>query len=594
MNTNNGNNTRQNIKNNRGNLQEERKHRKPKYFTSTENTLLAAQLNNFGDLTNPDEGMVFIAASGVEQIGMNLNIFGYQGKYIIVDVGISFSKLGSGVTLPAMNILYDLNPDNILAYVITHAHEDHIGGLCRFLKGINKPVYATKFTMDVIDKKIKENNVKDVAKMVVEAEKEFSVGPFDITFTYTAHSIPDSNHIIIKTPHASVFHTGDWKFDDAPMIGEKLNKNYLSSLAEKYNITALINDSTNSLEFNRVGTEGEAYEGLLAHILECKGKKVVVSCFSSNLARIKSLSEIAKLTNRKLILVGRSLLNMTTIGVQNGFLENGSHIIFDIKKADHIKPEESLYICTGSQGEINSVLQRCVLDLHPQLKIQKGDVVIFSSRIIPGNEDSITTMKNILIQKQVEIIDHNLKKNVLGVLHVSGHPGREDIKEMIMLTKCKWIVPVHGDFVHLHAVEKIVAELLHQHPNLKVRCKIPKGNGSVLRIHDKEGVELIGKFQTYTEVIDGNMYYPIMDDIFRQRDILKEQGFIIVIANKKKNHFVLNYGAVSKTEWESHLRNHIIKLINNSDFDQEQLRNQISYYIYQKYDKSPILVINVI
>lgn len=555
-----------------------------------DNISLINKINN-----DKNDGLIFIAASGVEQIGMNLNLFGYKGKYIVVDVGISFSQLGSGITLPSMNILYDIGPENILAYVITHGHEDHIGGLCRFLKNINVPIYTTAFTMSLIEKKIKEKNIKDTVRIIIEAEKEFQIGPFEIVFTYTAHSIPDSNHIIIRTPNASVFHTGDWKFDNKPGIGKVLDKKHLSQLAGKHGITALINDSTNSMDFIRSGTEGDVYEGLLDHILKCPSKRIIVSCFSSNLARIKSLCDIGRITNRKVVLIGRSLLNMTNIGIEHNLIQSTSNIILDPKKAINLKQEECLYVCTGSQGEINSVLQRCVLDLHPHLKINSKDVVIFSSRVIPGNEDSITKMKNILIEKGVEIFDQNFKNSSNKIIHVTGHPGGEEIQEMILLTGCKNVIPVHGDAVHLYAVQKIIEDLLAKHPSLDLKYKIPIGNGTVFSIHNKYGVEILGRLETYTEVIDGNVYYNIQDDIFRQRAILNEHGVIVIMVNNtnKRNHLLVNYGAVSKLEWEKHLRNQILKIINNSNYESDNIRNQITYFIYKHYDKSPIVILGI-
>lgn len=538
-------------------------------------------------ILDEDKGMIFIAASGVEQIGMNLNIFGYKGKFIIVDVGISFTELGSGVMLPSTNILHELGEENILAYVITHAHEDHIGGLCRFLKEIKKPIYTTKFTMCIIEEKLKENGIKDTERIIVEPDKMFKLGDFDILFTNTAHSIPDSNHILIKTPHGTVFHTGDWKFDSAPVLGQPSDLDHLEAIGKKYKITALINDSTNAHEFKKIGTELEAQQGLRQHITDAENKKqrITVTCFSSNLARIKSLELIARETGRTIVLIGRSLLKMVTVGIRLKLLD-GRNIVLDAKKASHLEPSKTLFVCTGSQGEVNSALQRCVLNLHPILKLTKDDVVIFSSRIIPGNEKKIAESKNALLNRGVKIIDHNTAREDFEVVHVSGHPGRDDIVNMVKRLKPDLVIPVHGDQIHFMAVKESM-------DLIKCPCILPKGNGTVFRIHDKDGTEILGKLDTHTEIIDGIHTYPIHDDIFRQRAALNDNGMIVIIINRRKKNFLLNYGAVSKTEWETSLRNNLLKLIDKGDFlDPEQVRNDISYWIYKKYEKNPIIVVD--
>jgi ribonuclease J len=537
-------------------------------------------------LSDKDEGMLFIAASGVEQIGMNLNIFGYKGKFIIVDVGISFTDLGSGVMLPSTNILHDIGPENILAYVITHGHEDHIGALWKFMEEINKPIYSTKFTMCLIEEKLKEHMIKNRDLKVVEVNQSFKIGEFEVLFSNITHSIPDSNHIIIKTPNGSVFHTGDWKFDSNPVLGLPPDMEYLKHLGEKYNITALINDSTNAQEFKKIGTELEAQEGLRHYIRDKDNVKnrITVTCFSSNLARIKSLQIIAKEAGRTIVLVGRSLLKMVGAGIKLGLLKE-DNIILDAKKVAHLELAKTLYVCTGSQGEMNSVLQRAALGLHPNLKLTNEDIVIFSSRIIPGNEKKIAEIKNEFLHRGMKIVDHNTPTEDMRVIHVSGHPGQDDIINLVRLVKPKVVIPVHGDLIHLYAVGELMKKINHP-------CLLPKGNGTVFRIHDKDGVEILGKLDTHTDVIDGNSYYPIDDDIFRQRALMNEHGLIVIIINRDKKHFFFNYGAVNKDEWEKSLRRNLVKLIEKTDFiDIEGLRNDISYWLYKKYKKNPLLIV---
>jgi len=332
----------------------------------------------------------------------------------------------------------------------------------------------------------------------------------------------------------------------------------------------------------------EAQQGLRQHIKDESNKKhrITVTCFSSNLARITSLQTIAKETGRTIVLIGRSLLKMVTVGIKLKLL-SGDNIVLDAKKAAHLEPAKTLYVCTGSQGELNSVLQRCALNLHPVLKMNKDDVIIFSSRVIPGNEKKITDIKNTFLSKGVKIIDHNTANEDYEVIHVSGHPGQEDIIDMVKLVKPDFVIPVHGDLTHLMAIENLMAKI-------KWPCVLPKGNGTVFRVHEKDGVEIIGKFKTHIEIVDGNLTYPIHDDIFKQRATLNENGVILIIINRRRGHFSFNYGAVSRDEWE-HLRSNIYKLIDNSEMtDMEKIRNDISYWIYKKYDKNPILILYIV
>lgn len=533
------------------------------------------------------EGLIFIAASGVEQIGMNLNIFGVKNeatgthKYIIVDVGISFTDLGSGTMLPSSNILEELGEENILAYVLTHGHEDHIGGLCRFLKKINKPIYSTNFTMHLIQEKLKEYNIKNAECITVNTNELFHIGDFGIIFTNTTHSIPDSNHIIIKTPYATAFHTGDWKFDESPVLGNPPDVEYLKSLGRDYNITALISDSTNAHEYKKIGTEMQAQQGLRQHILDEHKHRVIVTCFSSNVARIASLQKIAKETGRSLILIGRSLLKMVTVAIKLKMLSEEG-ILLDSKKAIELPPSKILYVCTGSQGEMNSVLQRAAMNLHPVLKLEKQDVAIFSSRVIPGNEKKIADIKNMLLHKKVKIIDHNTANEEYEVIHVSGHPGQQDITNIVKYVKPSYVIPVHGDLSHLIAMETLMKKI-------NCPCVVPTGNGTVFLLHDKNGVEILGKLQTHTEVVDGTMAYPLHDEIFKQRAMLSENGVLIVIIQKRRN-ILFNFGVVSMEEWEN-LKTHINKIIGKmeANVDMETVRSDISYWIYKKYQKHPVL-----
>lgn len=540
-------------------------------------------------ITNENEtGLIFVAASGVEQIGMNLNLFGYKGKFIVVDVGISFTDLGSGTMLPSTKILEDIGEENILAYVITHAHEDHIGGLPEFLKKINKPVYSTTFTMGIIDEKLKEKDLdKDVERIIISPNEPFTIGEIQILFTNATHSIPDSNHIIIKTPNGTAFHTGDWKFDTDPVLGNPPDMDYLHNLGRIHKITALINDSTNAHEVKKIGTELQAQNGLRQHILDPHNRKhrITVTCFSSNLARIRSLQLIGKESGRTLVLIGRSLLKMVTVGIRLGLL-TGENILLDTKKAQNLEAHKTMFVCTGSQGELNSVLQRSALDLHPTMKLSENDLIIFSSRIIPGNEKKISDIKNSFLKKKVKIIDHNTANEDYEVIHVSGHPGREDILNMVKATNPNVVIPVHGDLSHLIAVENLMKKI-------KRTCILPEGNGTVFRLHDIEGVKILGKLETYTEVIDGNMKYNTESEVFRQRATLNDNGFIAIILGKK-TPFLFNYGAVNKEEWETFLKGKITKFIAEYKIaDVDAFRSDLSYWIYEKYNKNPILIVYV-
>lgn len=528
---------------------------------------------------NHDDGLYFIPLSGVQQVGMNLNVFGYKNKWLICDVGISFKNiLGTSYnTLPSFEYLKKIGEKNILGYIITHAHQDHIGALAECLKVINAPIYTTQFTMKIIEEDLQQNNLRPKLH-IVETNKEFNIGDFTILFSNITHSIPDTNNILIKTPNATIFHTGDWKFDDDPIVGHKTDYELFKSIGKKYKVTGFLCDSTNSSESARTGSESEVADGLYKLAIQYPTNRLIYTSFASNVARLVSLDKIAKKTGRHFFLVGRSMVKMANVAIATKLIDRGNFIL-DTNRVNEFPPEKVMIACTGSQGEINSVLYKLAFKFHKDVKITNRDVIIFSSRVIPGNEEKITEMKNYLLSKNITVIDetHAIKT------HVSGHPGRQEIAEMVEMINPYCVIPIHGDLLHLKAAENLM-----QIQGRK--CLVPPFNGSVFRLHDNEGVQYLGQVPVDTNTIDGNQIYSLNSEVFHQRKQLSSNGIIVVNIKHQKNISIFIYGVLNRHDMQI-CRENILKIIKKTPEDKMSMRNEIFMLMKKKYNKMPYVLI---
>ena len=424
--------------------------------------------------SSPKDELLFLPLGGAGEIGMNLNLYGYgpEGKesWIMVDLGITF---GNG-TVPGVDVILP-DPEFIVerkkklkALVLTHAHEDHIGAVPYLWDRLRCPIYATPFTVSILKNKLAEAKLLGEAEInVIPLNGSFSIGPFDLELITLTHSIPEPNGIAIRTPLGTVLHTGDWKFDPNPVLGEVSDEAALRRLGDE-GVLAVICDSTNVFSPGTSGSEGDLLDGLVDVINTVEGR-VVVTCFASNVARIETIARAAQQTGRSVVLSGRSLQRMVEAARENGYLQDTPKFLVE-EDAKHLPRDNCLIICTGSQGEPRASLFRMAFEEHPRLKISSGDTVIFSARSIPGNEISIGRIQNQLIRRGMRVVTDRD-----AFIHVSGHPCRDELIQMYQHVKPQIAVPVHGELRHLS-----------EHAALARTCQVAEAvineNGGIVRL----------------------------------------------------------------------------------------------------------------
>ena len=372
------------------------------------------------DYRDPN-ALYFVPLGGAGEIGMNLNVYGYQGDWLIIDCGVTFgddSQPGLEVVMPDPGFIVERR-DRLLGIVATHAHEDHIGAIPYLWRQLRCPIWATPFTASFLRAKLAETGFADQVKIhVVPLSGRFTIGPFDLELITLTHSIPEPNAVALRTPVGTVLHTGDWKFDPDPLIGPTADEAALRRLGDE-GVLALVGDSTNALRPGTSGSEAELRRSLI-DLIGRYDARVAVACFASNVARLETIARAAAAHGREIALVGRSLWRIDKAARENGYLTDLPRFLTE-DEAGYIPRDRILMICTGSQGEPRAALSRIARDDHPHVVLETGDVVIFSSRIIPGNEKSINRLQNALVRLGVEIIteeDH--------FVHVSGHPARDE------------------------------------------------------------------------------------------------------------------------------------------------------------------------
>ena len=388
--------------------------------------------------------LLFLPVGGSEEIGMNANLYHYEDKWILVDLGISFpdeTDLGVDVLLPDFDFIQSLG-DKFLGILLTHGHEDHIGAIPYFADKINCPIWGTAFTIALLKRKLKENNNNTKLVLnVLSINEKLKIGDFTIKTIQTSHSIPDPVSFLISTKEGDIFHSGDWKLEQAKNLNENFDFDTYRSLGNN-GVLAMVCDSTNSLVNGKTPSEDFAYEGLYRVVKEKQGA-VLITCFSSNISRIKSILDIALRTDRSILVIGRSLLRAIDAAKEVGYLKNVPEFL-NLKDFNVISRSNVLVIATGSQGEPNSALSRISRNADKYVNLIKGDTIIFSSRKIPGNENAISKVQNRFLDNSVELItDENAD------IHVSGHPSRDELIEMYSFIKPKISIPVHGTREHI-------------------------------------------------------------------------------------------------------------------------------------------------
>ena len=403
--------------------------------------------------------LFFVSLGGAGEIGMNLNLYGYAGDWLILDCGVTFgddSQPGLEVVMPDPAFIVERR-DRLLGIVATHAHEDHIGAIPYLWTQLRCPVWATPFTASLLRTKLVEASLADKVRInVVPMSGRFTVGPFDLELITLTHSIPEPNAVALRTPVGTVLHTGDWKFDPNPLIGSTSDEAALRRLGDD-GVLAMIGDSTNALRPGTSGSEADLRQSLI-NLVGRYDARVAVACFASNVARLETIARAAAAHGREVALVGRSLWRIDKAARENGYLADLPRFLTE-EEAGYLPRDKIVLICTGSQGEPRSALARIAREDHPNIVLETGDVAIFSSRIIPGNEKAINRLQNALVRLGVEIVteeDH--------FVHVSGHPARDELVRMYQMVRPRVAIPVHGEARHLIAHAHLAEECQVQQP----------------------------------------------------------------------------------------------------------------------------------
>ena len=467
---------------------------------------------------NPRDELVFLPLGGSNEIGMNLNAYGFgppdDRRWIIVDVGVTFgdaSTPGVDVIVPDPTYLED---ENILGIVLTHAHEDHIGALGWLWPRIKAPLYATPFTAFLIREKLRDAGLLDQVELnEAPLGSTLQLGDFEVTFVTITHSIPEPNGLAIKTPLGTVLHTGDWKIDDDPVIGARTDVETIRRLGEE-GVLAMVCDSTNVFVDGTAGSEADVRDALVELIGSLKGK-VAVGCFASNVARVDSVIRAAEACGRRVCLVGRSMHRITSAAKSVGLLADVQDFVSE-EEAGYFPDESILYICTGSQGEPRAALNRIAEGTHPHVTLGQGDSCVFSSRVIPGNELAIGRMQDKLAERGVRLYT---ERDHPGI-HVSGHPCRDELKQMYQWARPRIAVPTHGQRRHLI-----------EHCNLAKDMQTPEAvalrNGDLLRLAPGMA-EIIDEVPSGRLFVDGGVLSPEGSAALRERRHASVAGMLAV------------------------------------------------------------------
>ena len=477
----------------------------------------------------PESELLFLALGGSGEIGMNVNLYGCDGKWLMVDLGMTFS----GGEYPGVDLVFaDLEfiedrAKDLVGVVLTHAHEDHIGAAPYFAAELGVPLYATPFTADLVMRKLQEAGLARSVKLnVVDDLERFALGPFDISYVPLAHSIAEGNALLIDTPYGQVFHTGDWKLDEDPIVGEPTTEEELTAIGEE-GVLALVCDSTNAFNPNPSGSEGAVYAGLMDEVKRHPGKRVLVTTFASNVARLHTLGEVAKATGRHLCVAGRSLDRIIEVAQDNGYLEDLPDLV-DFDTAMRLPRGEVLILATGGQGEPRAALARIAESNHP-IELAAGDVVLFSSRQIPGNEIAIGRVQNQLAARGIVMVTDRQ-----SAIHVSGHPGRPELEALYRWLRPEVLVPVHGEMRHMH--EQARLGLASGIPHAVVQK-----NGDVVRLAPGEPGK-IAEVRAGRLVLDGDIIAPADGEGVTMRRRIAAEGALVVVLGLNRTIAIESFG----------------------------------------------------
>tara|TARA_Y100000591_G_scaffold317876_1_gene328070 strand:- start:481 stop:2139 length:1659 start_codon:yes stop_codon:yes gene_type:complete len=547
------------------------------------------------------EELLFCPLGGSGEIGMNMNLFAYgkpgEQKWIIVDIGVTFAD----DTVPGIDLVYP-DPgfivdkkDDLLGIVLTHAHEDHIGAVAHIWPKLKCKIFATPFTAVLISEKFKEKKI-DITPFlnVVQLNSTLEINPFKIEFITLTHSILEPNGLRIQTPAGNILHTGDWKVDPNPLVGGDINSKRLKEIGED-GVLAMICDSTNVFSLGKSGSEGDVRKSLMKIMSRLK-KKIIVTSFASNVARMETIFYCAKQMGRNISLVGRSMHRIFKAARKCGYLRDVIEPI-DPREAKNLSGEKIIYLCTGSQGEPLGAMMRIANFTHPDVFIEKGDAVIFSSKIIPGNEKKLYKLHNQLVKEGLEVISEENE-----FVHVSGHPNREDLREMYNWVKPKCIIPVHGE--HRHMIE---------HINFAREMQVPETvlveNGDIVKLYPGSKPEVYDRAPSGKLFVDGSVSVDEDAKSIKERKNLSSNGFLdvtILIDSKGNIHnrpilTFIGLPIIENDEFKFGLEDEIDKTLRTFSLNNKKQENNIKdtikvvckKYTKEKTGKKPITNVNL-
>lgn len=477
----------------------------------------------------PEDELLFLALGGSGEIGMNVNLYGCQGKWLMVDLGMTFG----GNEYPGVDLVFaDLEfieerTESLVGIVLTHAHEDHIGAVPYFAADLGVPLYATPFTADLVRRKLAEAGLVDEVELnIIEGADSFALGPFDVSYVPLAHSIAEGHALLIDTPYGRIFHTGDWKLDEEPIIGDPTTEEELCEIGDE-GVLAMVCDSTNVFNPAESGSEGAVYRALHDEVARWEGRRVLVTTFASNVARLHTLGAVAQATGRRLCVAGRSLDRMIEVSQDNGYLAEFPEVV-DFDTAMSLPRGEVLIVATGGQGEPRAALSRIAEKQHP-IELSAGDVVLFSSRQIPGNEIAVGRIQNLLAERGIIVVTDRQ-----SAIHVSGHPGRPELEALYTWLRPQILVPVHGEMRHMTEQARLGNE-----------CGIPhtvvQKNGDIVRLAPGKPGKL-AEVRAGRLVLDGDIITPADGDAMVMRRRIAREGLVIVALGAKGRAIVEGVG----------------------------------------------------
>jgi ribonuclease J len=465
----------------------------------------------------PEDELLFLALGGSGEIGMNVNLYGCQGKWLMVDLGMTFS----GTEYPGVDLVFaDLEfieerVDDLLGIVLTHAHEDHIGAVPYFAGELGVPLYATPFTADLVARKLEEAGLlgKVELNIIEDDHGAIDIGPFTVRYLPLAHSIAEGNALLIDTPHGRIFHTGDWKLDEDPIIGVPTTEAELRAIGDE-GVLALVCDSTNVFNPKPSGSEGAVHQALMDEVARHKGKRVVVTTFASNVARLQTLGDVARETGRQICVAGRSLDRIIEVAQDNGYLVDFPTPV-DFDTAMGLPRGQVLIIATGGQGEPRAALARIAEKNHP-IELTEGDVVLFSSRQIPGNEIPIGKIQNQLAARGITMVTDRQ-----AFIHVSGHPGRPELEALYEWLRPEVLVPVHGEMRHMMEQARVSKAS-------GIPSQVVQKNGDIVRLAPGKPGKL-AEVRAGRLVLDGDIIAPANGEAITMRRRIAAEGVLVVV-----------------------------------------------------------------